>query len=258
MGCEEDERLLFPSSFAFAAAESFAEAATPGSAGGEQMKKARQRRRRRARPAAEGEGGGDEQAKKRRLSDEQARYLEISFREERKLETPRKVQLAADLGLDAKQVAVWFQNRRARHKSKLIEEEFNKLRAAHDAVILQKCHLETELLKMKERLADAEEEKRKLLAAAAAAAAAGGAAAAGAGTGSSSPCSSSFSTVTYHPAALQVGQQFAGVEAEEVTGLPYLSNYPYEYDYIMNMSMNMVDVDLAPGCLFGGGYHLIN
>ncbi|ONL94798.1 grassy tillers1 [Zea mays] len=41
MGCEEEERLLFPS---FVFPESFAEAATPGS-GGEQ-KKARQRRRR--------------------------------------------------------------------------------------------------------------------------------------------------------------------------------------------------------------------
>jgi hypothetical protein len=111
--------------------------------GGEQ-KKARQRRRRKPRAAGDGEGG-DEQAKKRRLSDEQARQLEINFRKERKLETPRKVQLAAELGLDAKQVAVWFQNRRARHKSKLMEEEFSKLRAAHDAVVLHNCHLEAEV-----------------------------------------------------------------------------------------------------------------
>jgi len=113
--------------------------------GGEQQKKARQRRRRKPRPAADGGEAGDEQAKKRRLSDEQVRFLELSFRKERKLETPRKVQLAAELGLDAKQVAVWFQNRRARHKSKLMEEEFSKLRAAHDAVVLQNCHLETEV-----------------------------------------------------------------------------------------------------------------
>jgi homeobox-leucine zipper protein len=111
--------------------------------GGEQ-KKARQRRRRKPRPAEGGEGA-DEQARKRRLSDDQARFLELSFRKERKLETPRKVQLAAELGLDAKQVAVWFQNRRARHKSKLMEEEFSKLRAAHDAVVLHNCHLETEV-----------------------------------------------------------------------------------------------------------------
>jgi homeobox-leucine zipper protein len=113
-------------------------------AGDGEQKKARQRSRRKTKPVAEGEGG-DEQAKKRRLSDHQARYLEMSFRKERRLETPRKVQLAAELGLDAKQVAVWFQNRRARHKSKLMEEEFAKLRAAHDAVVLPNCHLETEV-----------------------------------------------------------------------------------------------------------------
>uniref|UniRef100_A0A453IQY5 Homeobox-leucine zipper protein n=1 Tax=Aegilops tauschii subsp. strangulata TaxID=200361 RepID=A0A453IQY5_AEGTS len=89
--------------------------------------------------------GGDDAAKKRRLSDEQAQFLEMSFRKERKLETPRKVQLAAELGLDTKQVAVWFQNRRARYKSKLIEEEFSKLRAAHDAVVVHNCRLEAEV-----------------------------------------------------------------------------------------------------------------
>jgi hypothetical protein len=104
------------------------------------------RRRRRAAWCGGGEldGGGD--PKKRRLSDEQARMLELSFREERKLETGRKVHLAAELGLDPKQVAVWFQNRRARHKSKLLEEEFAKLKQAHDATILHKCHLENEVI----------------------------------------------------------------------------------------------------------------
>jgi hypothetical protein len=104
------------------------------------------RRRRRAAWCGGGEldGGGD--PKKRRLSDEQAEMLELSFREERKLETGRKVHLAAELGLDPKQVAVWFQNRRARHKSKLLEEEFAKLKQAHDATILHKCHLENEVI----------------------------------------------------------------------------------------------------------------
>ncbi|KAL6867663.1 hypothetical protein ACP4OV_015687 [Aristida adscensionis] len=240
MGCEAgDERLLFPA-FGFPDEMSFTETATSGSGDGEQ-KKARQRRRRKPRAAAAegGEGGGaDEQAKKRRLSDEQARYLEMSFRKERKLETPRKVQLAAELGLDAKQVAVWFQNRRARHKSKLMEEEFSKLRAAHDAVVFQNVQLETELLKLKGRLAEAEEEKRKLMAAAAATG----------GAGSSSPSSSSFSTVTYHPAALQpqVGQ--FGVE-EEAPDLTYMSEYAYT-NYMMDLA--------AAGGYYGGVYDQFN
>ena len=112
--------------------------------GGEEKKAGRQRRRRKARQVTEGDGD-DTGAKKRRLSDDQAQFLEMSFRKERKLVTPRKVQLAAELGLDTKQVAVWFQNRRARYKSKLIEEEFSKLRAAHDAAVVHNCHLEAEV-----------------------------------------------------------------------------------------------------------------
>ncbi|KAJ1291611.1 hypothetical protein BS78_02G328500 [Paspalum vaginatum] len=128
---------------------------------GDQRPRARRRRRRAARCSGGGggeqlDGGGD--PKKRRLSDEQVEMLELSFREERKLETGRKVHLAAELGLDPKQVAVWFQNRRARHKSKLLEEEFAKLKQAHDAAILHKCHLENEVMRLKERLVVAEEE----------------------------------------------------------------------------------------------------
>ncbi|VAH87754.1 homeobox-leucine zipper protein HOX12-like [Triticum dicoccoides] len=227
MSSEEGERLLFPS---FVFPDSFpADDATPVVSGGEQKKAGRQRRRRRARQAASGEGGGDDAAKKRRLSDEQAQFLEMNFRKERKLETPRKVQLAAELGLDTKQVAVWFQNRRARYKSKLIEEEFSKLRAAHDAVVVHNCRLEAELLRLKERLAETEEEKNKAMAASAAATGGGG---------GSSPSSSSFSTVT----AMVGGQQFGMEEVE--TDLTYMSEYAYT-NYMM---------DLAAGGYLGGVY----
>ncbi|KAM0908459.1 hypothetical protein ACQ4PT_015448 [Festuca glaucescens] len=69
----------------------------------------------------------------------------MGFREEQKLETSWKVHLAAELGLDPKKVAIWFQNRHARHNIKLLEEEFAKLKHAHDATILNKCHLENEV-----------------------------------------------------------------------------------------------------------------
>uniref|UniRef100_A0A453CJ41 Homeobox-leucine zipper protein n=1 Tax=Aegilops tauschii subsp. strangulata TaxID=200361 RepID=A0A453CJ41_AEGTS len=141
-----------------------------GTAQRESQPKARRRRRRAARCGG-GDGNGGEMdeggdPKKRRLTDEQAEMLELSFREERKLETGRKVYLAAELGLDPKQVAVWFQNRRARHKSKTLEQEFARLKHAHDADILHKCHLENELLRLKEKLRATEEEVQRLRSAA--------------------------------------------------------------------------------------------
>ncbi|KAM0906694.1 hypothetical protein ACQ4PT_016610 [Festuca glaucescens] len=124
MSSEEEERLMFPS---FLFPESFpADAAMPNtdkSIGGEQRKAGRQRRRRKARQVAEGDGD-DAVAKKRRLTDDQAQFLEMSFRKERKLETPRKVQLAAELGLDTKQLL------RLKEKLAETEEEKGKVMAA--------------------------------------------------------------------------------------------------------------------------------
>jgi homeobox-leucine zipper protein len=77
-------------------------------------------------------GGGGE--KKRRLSTEQVRALERSFEVENKLEPERKARLARDLGLQPRQVAVWFQNRRARWKTKQLERDYAALRHSYDAL----------------------------------------------------------------------------------------------------------------------------
>jgi homeobox-leucine zipper protein len=78
----------------------------------------------------------DEQApeKKRRLTPEQVQMLERSFEEENKLEPERKTELARRLGMAPRQVAVWFQNRRARWKTKQLETDFDRLKAAYDAL----------------------------------------------------------------------------------------------------------------------------
>ncbi|KZV58781.1 hypothetical protein F511_24695 [Dorcoceras hygrometricum] len=70
--------------------------------------------------------------KKRRLLPEQVQFLEKSFDLENKLEPERKVKLANELGLQPRQVAIWFQNRRARYKTKQLEKEYDSLKASFD------------------------------------------------------------------------------------------------------------------------------
>ncbi|KAL7090348.1 hypothetical protein ACP275_12G035300 [Erythranthe tilingii] len=98
----------------------------------------------------------------RKLREEQVKMLEESFRSDRKLEPERKERLAAEVGLDGRQVAVWFQNRRARWKSKMLEEECSKLRAEHYATVTEKRRLEAELSKLKVQLDEAEKEIEKI------------------------------------------------------------------------------------------------
>ncbi|KAL9229702.1 hypothetical protein vseg_005141 [Gypsophila vaccaria] len=100
--------------------------------------------------------------KKRKLSDEQVSMLEISFGCDHKLESERKDQLAAELGLDPRQVAVWFQNRRARWKNKRLEDEYSKLRNKHDHLVVEKSRLEIEVLSLKDQLEDTKTEIKKL------------------------------------------------------------------------------------------------
>ncbi|XP_073155655.1 homeobox-leucine zipper protein ATHB-16-like [Henckelia pumila] len=79
-----------------------------------------------------GHGHGHVSEKKRRLTVDQVKALEKSFEVENKLEPERKVKLAKEIGLQPRQVAVWFQNRRARYKTKQLERDYGILKANFD------------------------------------------------------------------------------------------------------------------------------
>ncbi|XP_055827546.1 homeobox-leucine zipper protein ATHB-40-like isoform X4 [Solanum dulcamara] len=104
-------------------------------------------RRRRKKKKSEGSSNtsGVVMRKRKLLSEEQVNLLERSFGDQHKLETERKAKLASELGLDPHQVAVWFQNRRARWKNKKLEEEYSKLKTQHEDTIIEKYRLETEV-----------------------------------------------------------------------------------------------------------------
>lgn len=74
---------------------------------------------------------------KKRFSDEQIKSLETMFESETKLEPRKKLQLAKELGLQPRQVAIWFQNKRARWKSKQLEREYSVLRANYNSLASQ-------------------------------------------------------------------------------------------------------------------------
>ncbi|KAK1352418.1 Homeobox-leucine zipper protein HAT7 [Heracleum sosnowskyi] len=72
--------------------------------------------------------------RKRRLNLEQVKALEKSFELGNKLEPERKMQLARSLGLHPRQIAIWFQNRRARWKTKQLERDYDILKRQFDAL----------------------------------------------------------------------------------------------------------------------------
>ncbi|XP_062097978.1 homeobox-leucine zipper protein ATHB-16-like [Humulus lupulus] len=78
--------------------------------------------------------GEEYTGKKRRLSSDQVKALERYFEMENKLEPERKAKLADELGLQPRQVAIWFQNRRARWKTKQLEKDYNLLKSNYDSL----------------------------------------------------------------------------------------------------------------------------
>lgn len=89
---------------------------------------------------------------KKRLSSEQVKHLESSFDMDNKLEPERKNQLANDLGLQPRQVAVWYQNKRARSKTKELEHKYDILKLQFQTILAEKQELEAEVFRLRELL----------------------------------------------------------------------------------------------------------
>lgn len=72
--------------------------------------------------------------KKKRLKLEQVKVLEKSFESVNKREPQKTLQLAKALGLKPRQIAIWFQNRRARRKTKQLEKDYDVLKKQFEAL----------------------------------------------------------------------------------------------------------------------------
>lgn len=85
------------------------------------------------------------ETKKKKMTNEQLKLLEISFQEEMKLDPERKMKLSKELGLQPRQIAVWFQNRKARWKNKQLEHLYESLRQEFDIICQEKKLLQEEV-----------------------------------------------------------------------------------------------------------------
>lgn len=94
-----------------------------------------------------GVGGGAR--KKLRLSKEQSAFLEDSFKEHSTLTPKQKSDLAKRLNLRARQVEVWFQNRRARTKLKQTEVDCEYLKRCCENLAQENRRLQREVAELR-------------------------------------------------------------------------------------------------------------
>ncbi|KAE8125842.1 hypothetical protein FH972_020611 [Carpinus fangiana] len=86
----------------------------------------------------------------KRLNPAQVRLLETSFAANNKLDAELKLHLAKQLGIPPRQVAVWFQNKRARRKTQSLEQRIEN-------ALVEKRRLEKEVERLQGELGKARE-----------------------------------------------------------------------------------------------------
>ncbi|CAL1373348.1 unnamed protein product [Linum trigynum] len=94
---------------------------------------------------------------KKRLTQEQVGVLENSFSANKKLAPDLKLELARRLHVPPRQVAVWYQNRRARWKAQSLELDYNTLQLKLDHAAAERRRLEREVARLGHELARANE-----------------------------------------------------------------------------------------------------
>lgn len=94
---------------------------------------------------------------KKRLTHEQVKLLERSFTSNTKLHQERKLQLAVQLGIPPKQVAIWYQNKRARSRTQSLELDCGALQLKLENAVAEKRQLEKDVERLKGELGKAQE-----------------------------------------------------------------------------------------------------
>ncbi|CAI9783690.1 unnamed protein product [Fraxinus pennsylvanica] len=92
------------------------------------------------------------QTPKKRLTSNQVRLLETSFNVNSKLDPDIKSQLALQLGVPPRQVAIWYQNKRAREKNQSLEIDHKILQVRLENILSHNARLQGEVARLKDEL----------------------------------------------------------------------------------------------------------
>ncbi|KAK4439989.1 Homeobox-leucine zipper protein ATHB-52 [Sesamum alatum] len=89
---------------------------------------------------------------RKRLTQDQVRLLESNFNFNSKLDPDSKSRLALELGVPPRQVAIWYQNKRAREKNQSLEAGHKAMQLQLENVVAENARLEGEVERLKAEL----------------------------------------------------------------------------------------------------------